>query len=280
MAVEEDGEFGVPGIVIDLSEESDSSFERSTLTDDLGFYSFDELEPGTYEISQRQSSALSDGEDSTPLAEAVSANDRFSNFVLADDETPGENNFGEQRLRAEFLSIRWFFASAPPAHQMLRETIAIAEDLAGNSTLAESIRAGGGEIPGHDDPTDQPNSRPVVTNDQYTIEQNQILTVPDSSGLLANDSDPDDDALTASLVDQANNGLVRLNSDGSFTYTPDNNFSGEDTFTYSASDGEASMTGSVTITITPGPPNTFTIDENSQIGTVVGRITPDTLVIH
>ena len=94
-------------------------------------------------------------------------------------------------------------------------------------------------------------------------------------GLLANDSDPDGDALTASLISQAGNGTVSLSSDGSFTYTPDKNFSGDDTFTYSASDGEASNTGSVTVTVTPGAPNTFTIDENSPVGTVVGQIIPD-----
>jgi hypothetical protein len=32
---------------------------------------------------------------------------------------------------------------------------------------------------------------------------------------------------------------LTLNADGSFTYTPDTGFSGEDTFTYQVSDGEA-----------------------------------------
>ena len=80
--------------------------------------------------------------------------------------------------------------------------------------------------------------------------------------------------MVASLVEQPDNGTVTVSSDGSFTYSPDDNFSGEDTFTYSASDGQVADTASVRITVVPAPPNTFTIDENSSVGTFIGQITP------
>lgn len=274
----DEGEFGVPGIVVSLSDgdTSDASSARTVLTDDRGFYSFDELEPGNYEVSERQSPALVDGDDSTPMPEAVSTNDLFANVVLADDQNSEENNFGEQGLQAEFINVHWFLASTPPPQQMLRETIALAEDLDGDPALAESIRAGGSDIPDTTpDPPLDTNARPVAMDDAYTVEENNELSVPLPSGVLANDTDPDGDTLTASLIDQATNGSVTLNSDGSFTYTPEDNFSGDDTFTYSASDGEATATANVAVTVTPAPENTFTIDENSPVGTVVGQIEPE-----
>ena len=51
------------------------------------------------------------------------------------------------------------------------------------------------------------------------------------------DTDPDGDKLFASLASAPANGNVVLNSDGSFSYTPNSGFVGTDTFTYKASDG-------------------------------------------
>jgi hypothetical protein len=68
--------------------------------------------------------------------------------------------------------------------------------------------------------------------------------------VLANDDDPDGDALTAVLVDDVTDGSLALNDDGSFTYTPDAGFSGTDGFTYRADDGVArSDVANVEITV-------------------------------
>ena len=89
-------EVGVPGVVIRLadSNSSDTSTNRSMLTNDNGFYSFDELEPGTYQLSKRQTPATIDGQDSTFAPGATSSNNLFTNLVLADDQTLADNNFG------------------------------------------------------------------------------------------------------------------------------------------------------------------------------------------
>ena len=71
--------------------------------------------------------------------------------------------------------------------------------------------------------------------------------------MLGNDTDPDDRAttLTAALVAGRHHGELTLNPDGSFTYTPDPDFVGTDTFTYTASDGtNVSDPTTVTITVT------------------------------
>jgi adhesin/invasin len=91
------------------------------------------------------------------------------------------------------------------------------------------------------------NQPPSAVADNYGVTAGQTLSEP-APGVLANDSDPDGDALTASLVDQATNGSVTLLPDGSFTYVPNVGFVGQDSFTYAASDG-TDTTAPTTVTI-------------------------------
>ncbi len=84
------------------------------------------------------------------------------------------------------------------------------------------------------------NDAPTAVDDTYATAQGQALTVT-ATGVLANDTDVDGDALTAVLVDGPTNGTVALNADGSFEYTPDADFNGADSFTYRANDGQADI---------------------------------------
>jgi VCBS repeat-containing protein len=68
--------------------------------------------------------------------------------------------------------------------------------------------------------------------------------------VLQNDTDPEHDALTAALVSGPSHGSLTLNPDGSFVYTPAQNFVGNDVFTYSATDTFGnSDTATVTIQV-------------------------------
>src|SRR5699024_9544094 len=78
-------------------------------------------------------------------------------------------------------------------------------------------------------------------------------------------SDPDGDALSYSIVSQPGHGSVTITnaSTGAFTYTPDNNFSGSDSFTFRVNDGQANSniaTESLTVNAAPtsGCPAGFT----------------------
>jgi PKD repeat protein len=93
-----------------------------------------------------------------------------------------------------------------------------------------------------------PNQAPSAVSDNYSTPQDAALTVA-APGVLANDTDPDGDPLTAQLVGPAANGTVSLQSDGSFTYSPNAGFTGDDSFTYTASDGSLTSTATVTITV-------------------------------
>ena len=247
--VRDDDECGVPGVQITLTgvDESGNSLEYIVLTHTDGSYLFEGLPDGTYELTERQPTALGDGVDTTSISDAETGDDQFTNIVLSGGDSYTENNFGESGLHAKYVSVSMFLASASSPAECLLEAIIRAEELAGYSELAESIRNGV-----TDAETD--NEAPVAVNDAYSATSGSTLTVTSSSGVLANDGDDDGDSLTAVLVSSATNGTVALSSDGSFTYTPDSGFSGTDTFTYKASDGTA-YSNTATVTITVGDAN-------------------------
>lgn len=96
-------------------------------------------------------------------------------------------------------------------------------------------------------------SPPNAADDSYTMTEHTTLTV-DPPGVLGNDSDPDGDPLTATLVTGPSNGTLTLNPDGSFTYTPNDDFVGTDSFTYEANDGQLdSSVATVSITVKQDP---------------------------
>ena len=90
--------------------------------------------------------------------------------------------------------------------------------------------------------------------------------------VLSAASDPDGDTLTVPTA-SASNGSVAIDPDGTLAYTPDPDFSGTDTITYTIEDGNGgTVTGTVDVTVTPAndapdagtvPPQT--LDEDDQI---------------
>jgi len=84
------------------------------------------------------------------------------------------------------------------------------------------------------------NPVPVTEPDIYFTENGVSLTVEAAEGVLANDVDPNGDTMTAVLATDAEHGVLALNPDGSFSYAPDSGFGGQDSFTYTASDGTGS----------------------------------------
>jgi len=98
------------------------------------------------------------------------------------------------------------------------------------------------------------NDRPVAVNDAYSIPEDNVLTVL-TPGVLDNDSDPEGDTLRAIKVSDPAHGTLVLNTDGSFTYTPNLNYYGGDTFTYRANDGQVDSNDVATVSITVTPVN-------------------------
>ena len=67
-------------------------------------------------------------------------------------------------------------------------------------------------------------------------------------GVLGNDTDIENNPLTAILNVGPIHGELTLNTDGSFVYNPDTNYTGTDSFTYHAYDGGLNS-NIVTVTI-------------------------------
>ena len=105
------------------------------------------------------------------------------------------------------------------------------------------------------------NQAPVAVGDAYVVAEDGTLAVT-APGVLGNDGDADGDSLTADLVNDVSNGTLSFNSNGSFGYTPEANFSGTDTFTYRANDGTThSNTATVTITVVADPDGPLAVDD-------------------
>ncbi len=111
----------------------------------------------------------------------------------------------------------------------------------------------------------------LIQDDAYTLNEDEALVV-DSPGVLANDSDPDGGEWTALVVSGPAHGTLTLAADGSFLYTPDENFHGEDAFTYRATDGtEFSDIATVSLTVADvnAPPvatnDLYELDQNGSL---------------
>lgn len=92
------------------------------------------------------------------------------------------------------------------------------------------------------------NHAPVAGNDSATTTQGTAVTI----NVLANDSDPDGDALTVSITSQPSHGDATVNN-GQIIYMPNTGFVGSDSFTYTIVDGKGgAASATVTVTVTQG----------------------------
>jgi VCBS repeat-containing protein len=88
------------------------------------------------------------------------------------------------------------------------------------------------------------NPGPTAVNDSAATAEDTAA----SGNVLANDSD--DDALTASLTTGPLNGTVTLAANGSYTYTPNANYNGSDSFAYRVTDAQGAFSlATVSITV-------------------------------
>ena len=125
------------------------------------------------------------------------------------------------------------------------------------------------------------NDVPAVVGDAYATNEDVALVVP-ATGVLGNDTDADSDPLAAAVVAGPTKGTLAMATSGGFTYTPNANANGSDSFTYRATDGHGGTSASATVSLTVGAvndPPTFTLGadptvaEDSGLKTVTGFLT-------
>ncbi|XOV79108.1 MAG: Ig-like domain-containing protein [Aestuariibacter sp.] len=96
------------------------------------------------------------------------------------------------------------------------------------------------------------NEAPVAVDDAYDVNEDELLEVSAEDGVLSNDTDADADELTIleELETAPQFGELQLNSDGSFSYQPNENFFGEDSFVYQVADTDNEIAlGTVSISV-------------------------------
>jgi hypothetical protein len=92
------------------------------------------------------------------------------------------------------------------------------------------------------------NRPPMPVNDDASTQINTPVTID----VLANDGDLDGDVLSIDSCTQGANGGTVAPVEGGLKYTPPQDFVGSDTFEYTVSDGEATATATVSVTVNPG----------------------------
>ena len=97
------------------------------------------------------------------------------------------------------------------------------------------------------DTVDNRDGSPTANPDTATTAEDTPVTIP----VLANDTDPTGQPLTVTSA-EAPNGTVTVNPNGTITYTPDPNYNGPDTITYTVRDPDGNTsTSTVSVTVTP-----------------------------
>lgn len=116
-----------------------------------------------------------------------------------------------------------------------------------------------------------PNSPPVAVADSAETARGTTVSID----VLANDTDADDDALSVQSVTQPANGMTAISGDGAVTYSPDAAFLGEDSFSYTLSDGIDTATATVTVTVVSSPPPPFEVSYDEDAHRIVISINQD-----
>ncbi len=85
------------------------------------------------------------------------------------------------------------------------------------------------------------NPPPSALSDYYMVTHDHTLTIA-APGVLGNDSNPIGGTMTAGVVTSTSHGTLNLHADGSFTYTPNLKYVGNDSFTSTASNANGAST--------------------------------------
>jgi hypothetical protein len=134
------------------------------------------------------------------------------------------------------------------------------------------------------------NNAPVAADDNYATVEDAALVVDVAQGVLSNDGDADPADIVSvelALVTQPAHGVVAVKADGSFIYTPDQDYFGTDGFAYQAIDSQHALSNIATVTIVVSEDNDApvlgsvgnqTVDEGSTLTFTVTASDVDTPV--
>jgi len=175
---------------------------------------------------------------------------------------------GPVTIAAGELSVRLRIATEDDSFVETSETFALRTGAVSGTVTNLGGAEGIATILDNDLPA--PNNRPpVAVNDTLSATEDTTASYT-ATQLLGNDGDPDNDSIFIASVTRGVGGDVTLNPDGTVTFTPDPNFNGTATFTYTVSDGNL-LSAPATVTITVAAVN----DPAVIGGTDTGSVTED-----
>jgi len=234
-------------------------------------YEFEDLEEGEIELHsdfgarEASSAPVNSAPSFTAGADQVVIEDAQPQILVgwATNISPGPASDAGQAV--DFLvsnDATGLFSVQPAISPNGTLTFTVAANAFGVATISVRLHDNGGTADGGIDLSDPQvftitiravNDVPVAVNDPYTTTEDTALSIIAAVGVLANDKDIDGDTLSAVFVSGPSHGSLALSSDGSFTYTPDADYFGPDSFTYKSNDGEFdSSPATVDITIIAG----------------------------
>ncbi|MGP1386414.1 MAG: Ig-like domain-containing protein [Thainema sp.] len=128
------------------------------------------------------------------------------------------------------------------------------------------------------DPISTPTNRPPdAVNDTANTDANTAVSI----NVLGNDTDPDGNPLSITGVQStsAQGGSVVVNANGTVNYTPAEDFSGTDTFTYTIQDSQGGQdTATVTVTVAPLPTNPGTANYANAVQGIIANLNTRTVL--
>ncbi|WP_158622520.1 Ig-like domain-containing protein, partial [Pedobacter sp. KBW06] len=153
-------------------------------------------------------------------------------------------------------------------------TITAADVVAGKVTNQAVIKATdpkGGNVTdqsGTDTNNDNPTvitiaKPPVVKDDTKETQQNKPVLID----VQKNDEPGNSDIVPGSttIITQPKNGTVKVNADGTVTYTPNPGYTGTDEFTYTVTDKNGQISNQAKVTLTVVPTKPVAIDDAAEI---------------
>ena len=231
---------------------------------------------------------------------AHDSNEKYENgFIVFDYQDANNFKMVRAHIQADYWTIRQVvdgvessvasvnavLDAGVPVSVTMRATGGVVELLDGNTILTSydfgaPVNTGSVGVGSEFSDTDfvlnlQPsNWAPDVEDYDLVLDVEDIPII--TTNVLADATDADGDALSIASFTQASNGSVVDNGDGTFTYTPQNGFTGIDSFNYTISDGVNTSEGSVRIDVTDNHSVGVNADSTTAIDVDIAAVLSDT----
>ncbi|UUZ74434.1 cadherin-like domain-containing protein [Polaromonas sp. P1(28)-13] len=236
-----------------LSANGDGTWRFTPAADFTGTVSFTySISDGTAAVAGSASllvTAVNDAPTTAPVALPAAAEDSAAITI-----TPAQLLANAADVDGDALSVSGLAVSSGSLSANADGTWSFtpAADFNGTVSFSYSVSDGTAAVAGSASLTvtavnDAPSTAPVAL--PAAAEDSAAITITPAQ-LLANAADVDGDALTITSL-AASSGSLTANADGTWSFTPAADFNGTVSFSYSVSDGTATVAGSASLLVTP-----------------------------